>query len=808
MAGFDDLTPYSQPVGTQAVADPAADATAPAQSKKTRNVKKFLQLARDRFKLGQEAEKTQRERELDDLRFYAGDQWPKDVRDQRDGQQANNALPAVPARPCITINKTREPIRQVLNQERGADIGIELVPADDFGELGQPIDQNEIDVREGLVRRIQRESEAHDARTWAFARACQAGRGFYAVLTRYLPGKTRDQEIYLQRIFNQSSVTLDPAHEQPDASDCEWEFIWTWMSWDRYKAEHPRAASGGPNKVSSASDEEFVAFGEEYPEWFKADGETRSVRVGDYWFVEHESRTLAMLPDGRDVWQDELTDDERQQDYETRTVDQKKVFWTKIDATQILDETEWPVEFLPIIKVLGEELQPYDKERRVEGMVRPMRESAQGFNYMVSSLVERIGLAPLPPLMVAEGQVEGYESWYQAANTRTLPFLPYRSRDLEGNQANPPFRTDTGLGAIIGPLSESVQMFNDAIQSVSSIHDPSLGKYDGSARSGRAIMALQQQGAQGTSNYIDNLARSIRYEGKIINALLYPIYGRPGRIARIVSPHGDTQTIMLGKPFTQGTNGQPQPAQPGAPGSTQYTLTPDAQFNVSVKVTKTFDRRREQEQQTVAEMLQATPQLIGVLGDLFFKNMDGPGHNEMAERVKATLDPRVLAVINAQQQGQPSPQMMQQMQQQMQQMQGALQQAQQQIQADTAKYQAQMQIEQMKAKATYDREIQLKQMDIASKIEIARITAARQAADTQLEAQEEAIALNHEATQGHLDRQHEAALAQQEHQHSMEQADQEHQQALQQGDQAHQQALQQGVQQAALQPPPAEPAGG
>ena len=145
----------------------------------------------------------------------------------------------VPARPSLVINKTREPVRQVLNSERQSDLGIELVPADDFGDLGETISEDEIYLREGLVRRIQRESKAADARTWAFNRAAIAGRGYWRVNTRYVPGKTNDQEIYIHRWYNQSCVTLDPAHEQPDGSDAEWAFVGTDMPWDQYKAEYP-----------------------------------------------------------------------------------------------------------------------------------------------------------------------------------------------------------------------------------------------------------------------------------------------------------------------------------------------------------------------------------------------------------------------------------------------------------------------------------------------------------------------------------------------------------------------------------------
>ena len=42
-------------------------------------------------------------------------------------------------------------------------------------------------------------------------------------------------------------------------------------------------------------------------------------------------------------------------------------------------------------------------------------------------------------------------------------------------------------------------------------------------------------------------------------------------------------------------------------------------------------------------ILQSNPQLWSVAGDLFIKNMDWPGAQEMAERFKKILDPKVLA---------------------------------------------------------------------------------------------------------------------------------------------------------------------
>jgi hypothetical protein len=352
-------------------------------------------------------------------------------------------------------------------------VGIELVAADDFGDLATPVADDELKLREGLVRRIQRDSHAADARTWAFARAVQAGRGYYLVMTRYLPGKTWDQEVYVQRLYNQASVSLDPAHEQPDGSDAEWGFVGRDMPWEEYKATYPKFVDEDGkrrrNTVCDCGKEEFRALGDNYKGWFTSDGEMRSCRVVDYYYTHRETRTLAVLEDGSVHWDDELP--EGSDPVDTREVIEKTICWAQLDGTQILDETDWPGPDLPIVKVVGEELQPYDDERRYEGMVRPSRHSQQGFNAMVSKWVETVGLAPIPPFQVAEGQVEGYEAWYQAANTRTLPYLPYKQVDLEGRPAGPPQRTnvDTPIAAIAG----SVQLFDQAIQSTMAVHDPS-----------------------------------------------------------------------------------------------------------------------------------------------------------------------------------------------------------------------------------------------------------------------------------------------------------------------------------------------
>jgi hypothetical protein len=613
----------------------------------SRDDRATLTLAKERFELEGDATTNTRLRELDDLAFYAGEQWDPATLIARQAQQGNTAtgLPPVPARPCLVINKVKAPIRQVTNQQKESDFGIELIAADDFEELAEPIDDTELRLREGLTRKIQRMPETQDARDWAFSRATIAGRGFYCIMTRYMPGKTFWQEPYVHRIFNQNSVSLDPAHEQPDGSDAEWGFIGNDVPWNVYKHDFPKNADDKDNILLGASDAQFRQLGADEPGWFTQTDAGRAIRVLDYWYVEREHRDLALLQDGSSAWVDELTTSQKKKIVDTRNVVEKSIKWCKIDGAQILEKTDWLGPHLPIVKVLGEELHPYDNERRTEGMIRSARDAQQGFNAMVSKWVESVGLAPIPPFQLTPEQVAGFEKWYQLANTRTLPYLPYNSTSEAGQPIGPPQRTnvDTPIQAI----AASVSMFDQAIQSTTGVPESRAAgqNNDSRLRSGKAIEALQTSSEQGTSNYLDNLKRSMKYEAQILNGLYFPLYGQPGRLTRIVNGEGDEEVVRVNIP------GQPMPPQgralPGGLAPKPMVLTKNARFNIAVKITRQFETRRQEEVAIIAELLTANPQLMTWFGDLFFKNQDGPGHKEMAERARAMLDPRILEMMRA-----------------------------------------------------------------------------------------------------------------------------------------------------------------
>lgn len=768
-------------------ARPTEDAT-PDTSEKA-----FLKLARDRFEQAQVADRPQREREREDLRFLV-DQWPADIRQSRAAQEAKDGLPPVPARPCLQIDKISAPLQQVLNEERQADLGIELVPADDFGDVAGPMDETEVELREGLIRRIQRDSNASVARLWAADRAAKCGRAYYGIMTRYLPGASWDKEVYIDRKYNQFSVTVDPTHEDPTGADIEWAFEGADMPWDQYKTEFPHVIGKDGkrkrNAVLDTSKADFRALGEDYPNWFTDDKDMRSCRVVNYWYTERTPRSLLQLEDGSSIWEDNAPANAKIID--RRDVIEKKIKWAKIDGSQRLDETDWEGPDIPIIKVMGEELQPYDKERRAEGMVRGGRDAQFAFNAMVSKLMNDIALAPNPTFQASLDHIEGYREWYMAVTTRQLPYLPYNLIGSDGQRLAPPPRTPTDTN--ISAIAAAISMFDDAIKSTTGKGDPELGHVDPSLKSGKVVESLKRQSQFGTSHFLDNLKRSVAREGEIINRLLYPIYGKPGRLVRIMTSEGESQIVRINPPVASGpalAGGPslpvamgappPLPGAVGAPGASggpsvasppkQYRLTKDANLSVAVKVVQSSTHRREQENAFLAQL---PPEiLMGWFGDIFFKNQDGPGHLEMAERAKVMLDPKIQASIAAKTNGGAMPpQAMAQiaaLQKQLQDAEGLIQKAQQEIQAKQTEWAARAKIaaDEREFKGTMD--LEFKRTDNETKIAVAELGAKVDRLSLFMEERARLGVQAHEAALETAGAAHDINLSQQEHQQMLEQ---------------------------------------
>jgi hypothetical protein len=153
-------------------------------------------------------------------------------------------------------------------------------------------------------------------------------------------------------------------------------------------------------------------------------------------------------------------------------------------------------------------------------------------------------------------------------------------------------------------------------------------------------MARERQSDTGTYHYVDNLARAVRHVTRQLVDLIPKIYDTQ-RVARIIGVDGETDMVKL------------NPMQPEPVREIRDANNPDividkiynpnvGKYDVVVTTGPSYLTKRQEALDAMGMILQSNPQLWQVAGDLFIKNMDWPGAQEMAARFAKIIDPKIM----------------------------------------------------------------------------------------------------------------------------------------------------------------------
>jgi hypothetical protein len=585
----------------------------------------ILTVARSRMKMAMAAFSQTREDELDDLRFYAGSpdnqwQWPADVLQTRGAVQGQT----INARPCLTINKLPQHVHQVTNEQRMNRPGIKVIPADDKADVDMA------DVFNGVIRHIEYISDADVAYDTACENQVSYGEGYIRLLTEYCDENTFDQDIKIGRIRNSFSVYMDPMIQDPTGADARWCFVTEDLTKAEYERMYPDAAPISTLMSLGVGDQSIA-------QWI---GEN-TVRIAEYFYIEYEKQTLNLYPGNQTAFSGSPEDKTLRMMFgkpiRTREADRKKVKWCKINGYDILEEREWAGAYIPVVRVVGNEFE-VDGQMYVSGLVRNAKDAQRMYNYWVSQEAEMLALAPKAPFIGYGGQFEGYEQQWKTANTNNWPYLEVNPDVTDGQgavlplpqRAQPPMASSGLLQAKAGAAED--------IKSATGQYNASLGMTS-NERSGKAILARQREGDIGTYHYVDNLARAIRHIGRQLVDLSPKIYDTE-RIARIIGEDGEPDTVKM-NPMQE----EPVKRIVDQEGTLiEKIYNPNVgKYDVRVITGPGYATKRQEALESMAQLLQGNPQLWQVAGDLFVKNMDWPGAQDLAKRFKKTIDPKVLA---------------------------------------------------------------------------------------------------------------------------------------------------------------------
>lgn len=605
---------------------------------------------RERYDLCVEADEDEYRKWEDDVKFVnvPGAQW-EDAQKRKRG-----------SRPCYEFNLLRQHCRQVTGDQRQArpQIKVRAVEGDDADGA---------EIRQGLVRNIEAQSNADRAYDTAHQHVVEGGYGVWRVITQYSSEDAWEQDIRIKEVPNPLVVRFDPAAMEYDKRDGRFAFYEDQMRREEFKRRFPNA--------------QIVDFesAKEYDDWFREE----MVRVVEYWVKKQEKRTIVLLSDGRSVDKAEIEpvlDELEAQGItvvrERETVADKVCMYLCSGAEVLSGPHPWPGKYIPLVPVYGD-LLFIDGKWSFGGLARHAKDAARLNNYQMTTAMEAVAKLPKNPYLVTPKMLEGdgVKNFWQKAATEDPLFLPYTPDPAAPGgrpvrEASPDF--PVAMVNLAGVAS-------DLLKGVTGIHDASLGARSNET-SGKAIIARQREGDTATFSYQDNLARSIRYTGEIILDLLPKVYDTP-RMVRIIGQDGEEKFKKV--------NEQVIDAQTGR----TFTLNDMSagKYDVTVTAGPSFSTQRAEFAELMNTLFQGNPQAFPMFGDLFFKSLDVPQAQELSERAKFFLPPQVQQQM---QQGKEMPPEVSQAMAQVQAMQQQLQQAAGELQQEKA------QVEQEKAQVT------------------------------------------------------------------------------------------------------------
>lgn len=584
---------------------------------------KLITKAQKQFKSWLDWEGNFRKSFEQDVRFANGDadnrwQWEDAMLQARDADAA----------PSMTINMTLIHCLLVQNDIKKNPPAIMVRPT------GGGATAKSAEVYGGLIREISRASDATNIYLKASEFLIQGGVGYWRVLTEYEDEKSFDQVIRIRSIRNPMCVAIDPEAKEPSGADANWGMIFEDIKNDELEEEYEKYKEdiGAQNAITTAGNNRTDWANEDHTrvaEWyqrekfedqllgFEVDGQPQTAFMSD---IEDEGILQKLLADTNT---------------QKRKMIRSKMCWYKIFGNSIVDYREVPGRsYIPIVRVIGQETIINGQLDR-KGMVRNLKDPQRNMNYWVSAGAMQVALQTNIPWVGPAKAFENIKQW-ENANRARYSYLPFNHQDDNGDPIPAPTRTPPPImaPAYISGIQIASQQFKD----ISGQHEASQGIKD-NAISGVAIDSRKIQGETATYHFPNALAQGVAHTGRIIVDMIPAVYDTK-RIVRISNVDLSQTDVQIDP--SQAVAHQ-EVEKPDEENATLATWNPAiGRYEVEAEAGPDYATQREWTVDTMGKILSQNKELWSIVGDLFVENMDFPGAEEMAERLRRTINPSVL----------------------------------------------------------------------------------------------------------------------------------------------------------------------
>lgn len=608
---------------------------APAVKEQTEAQRRIVKQAKKDFNYGQEVEAVARSRFDYDYKFANGDahnkyQWDEDILTERDG------------RPCLTVNKTQQHNLMIINDAKQNKPGVRIRP------VGDEATYEAAQIYQEIVYHVEYISSAENIYDNGVKWAVEAGIGYWQVITEPISIDTFDQEIKIKRVKDPRAVYLDPDINEIDGSDARWGLIFEDVPKSLFRETYPQYANIVGNTTLGAS---FIGT----DNWT-----TQShIRLCTYYRKDQKKDKLVtfITPDGqqilkrigvmndvekmlyKEVSRNKATREAYQ--YRARDVVTDQIKCYTIAGDYIVKEADWLGKYIPIVRLPGTET-VIDGELDRKGHTRALINAQQMYNYNASADVEFGALQTKVPWLVPSAAIGENIDYWDTANVKNHAYLPYEHLDENGEPIPAPTRPAPPMPS--PAYVEGKKSAQNEMMMASGQYQAQFGEAE-NAKSGVAINARQRQGDRATYHFIDNQAIAIRFTGKIIIDLIPKIYDTE-RVIRITGSDGDIMDVQINPQAEQAYQNVTDPNNPVMDKDkkvSQIIFNPNVgMYDIQSDTGPSFATKRMEAANAMTQIASGDKMFMLHYGDFFFKALDFPHADQMAERAQKLLPPAVL----------------------------------------------------------------------------------------------------------------------------------------------------------------------
>ncbi len=554
----------------------------------------------------------------DDMNFLLRDQWSAVERSEFSRL----------FKPAMTFNKLYDVTKKIVGEQR------KNKPDLMVRSLTGKSTQKQIDLRSDLVRTISYQSQNDLVYQTAFRSALMMGYGAFEICLDYESPKSFNQVIRYELIPDSTRTSFDPTALKPHKGDgnfCARQYLYTK---EEFYATYPACM----NPVSYSDPRSLLDF-----QW-----ETRdTIVVCKYSRKEWFPVKLYMLNDGRTVTEDEWEDMQPEIEMQQELADSAEVIGEIIRKTipkvigermskdykirqyvltqnQIIEFTDWPSKYLPIIFVDGDS-NYINGQQYTRSFIHEAKDSQKFVNYVGSEIAAEIKNRRREQWLGTPDNILGYEQ-------------VWRNPELQAGMLTA--RPDPKTGAMpqkMPPweLSQTLlQQFQRGSQDMREILGFSENEaLQGHDMSGKARRERKLEGSMSAYVWFDNLNQAIEQGGRVVLDLLPVIVGEHERHMVVSKADGRTETITLNKITGETQDGEP----------IRDNILDDSDYDIEIDTGPSFAIQKDIALEFLQSTLQANPSVFPLVADLWAKNLDVAFMPQIAERFKSLVPPEVIA---------------------------------------------------------------------------------------------------------------------------------------------------------------------